>query len=707
MMEERYCGKLVLRGNSFAVYGVMAALKQAEIEAFDFSQINTKICVWRCDHSMELAEKNSTEGLCPACKTPYDKEGIVLTAVHCDRLGDAFDKTSRPGKVKTKAGEGRKHLCNGRVIQRNLVYVVGIPAALADEGVLEQKEYFGQYGQVSDISVLKNESHSFQHSSARCSVSATVTYVKEEDAMRCIQSVNGYVLDGRVLKACFGTTKDGFGTTKDGSACSQQRPCNNPECLYLDDEVRREDNVTEEQIAQKWARKRIPEADWDNGRVESYGSEGDNFSSNSGGSEQACSWVRNVKPPSKSSKRLKFGAVKIKDEVCMFHEAEISSVESTSGLTAGGETFTHTGSSVDTTSQDFALLGDKITKLDKVDHEFRMVQEKFLTGLGMLASFATIKGIYKDRHRSTSGQARLQAFGRQVEITKTARGDSNVRYAWHGTSKPGISVIVLHGFGQPRIPKNGAMYGVGVYLAPEDYSHVSAVYSDVDENGEQHMVLCRVIMGNMEQVEQGSEQFHPTSEDYDTGVDDIRNPRRYVVWSTHMNTHILPEYIISFKLAPPWNDIIAALRGKHIVGNPSSTGKGIQYDSQLAECKTPAKTSCANCIPIPESLAKQGVEPKKSSRAPRSPWMSFPMLFLVMKAKLSKAQMCELQQHYLQFKVGRLLRDELIKVVRSIAGDRLLADSIRSMQAQERANNSSGYVFDGHIDGEGQGAGHN
>ena len=85
------------------------------------------------------------------------------------------------------------------------------------------------------------------------------------------------------------------------------------------------------------------------------------------------------------------------------------------------------------------------------------------------------------------------------------------------------------------------------------FSLGSAVYSDVDENGEQHMVLCRAIMGNMEQVPHGSEQFHPSSEQYDTGVDDISNPKRYIIWSTHMNTHVLPEYIVSFKLASPWH----------------------------------------------------------------------------------------------------------------------------------------------------------
>lgn len=76
----------------------------------------------------------------------------------------------------------------------------------------------------------------------------------------------------------------------------------------------------------------------------------------------------------------------------------------------------------------------------------------------------------------------------------------------------------------------------------------SALYSDVDENGEQYMLLCKVIMGRTEQVHPGSEQFHPSNEEYDTGVDDLGNPRRYIVWSTHMNTHILPHFVISFKL---------------------------------------------------------------------------------------------------------------------------------------------------------------
>lgn len=70
--------------------------------------------------------------------------------------------------------------------------------------------------------------------------------------------------------------------------------------------------------------------------------------------------------------------------------------------------------------------------------------------------------------------------------------------------------------------------------------------SILDENGLRHVLLCRVILGNMEEVRPGSKQFYSSSEEFDSGVDNLIDPRRYIIWSTHLNTHILPEYIISF-----------------------------------------------------------------------------------------------------------------------------------------------------------------
>ena len=48
---------------------------------------------------------------------------------------DINERKQKSGKSKLKSAEGRKNLSNVRVIQRKLVYVVGIPTPFADEEV--------------------------------------------------------------------------------------------------------------------------------------------------------------------------------------------------------------------------------------------------------------------------------------------------------------------------------------------------------------------------------------------------------------------------------------------------------------------------------------------------------------------------------------------------------------------------------------------
>lgn len=35
---------------------------------------------------MDMAEKDDTDGRCPACRAPYDKEKIVGMAANCERF---------------------------------------------------------------------------------------------------------------------------------------------------------------------------------------------------------------------------------------------------------------------------------------------------------------------------------------------------------------------------------------------------------------------------------------------------------------------------------------------------------------------------------------------------------------------------------------------------------------------------------------------
>ncbi|MCL7034119.1 hypothetical protein MKW94_016476 [Papaver nudicaule] len=210
-----------------------------------------EICVWCWHNVMDMAEKDDMEGRCPACRTPYDKEKIVEKTVRFERsmAESNADKRLKPQKGKPKSSDGRKNLSSVRVIQRNLVYIIGIPSTLADEDLLQHKEYFGQYGKVMKVSMSRNAGGSIQYSSTNtCSV--YITYSREEEAVRCIQSVHGYVLEDKPLKACFGTTKYCH-------AWLRNTPCNNPECLYLHEVGTQEDSFTKDEIISAYTRSRV------------------------------------------------------------------------------------------------------------------------------------------------------------------------------------------------------------------------------------------------------------------------------------------------------------------------------------------------------------------------------------------------------------------------------------------------------------------
>ncbi|KAF6150537.1 hypothetical protein GIB67_030338, partial [Kingdonia uniflora] len=213
--------------------------------------LDLQICVWCWHHIMDMAEKDDTEGRCPACREPYDKEKIVGRAAKCEWLADEInsERKLKSQKTKSKTSEGRKDLSSVRVIKKTLVCVIGIPAELADEDLLQRKDYFGQYGKVLKVSISRTAAGCIQYSpNNTCSV--YITYSKEEEAIRCIQSVHGYTLDGYNLRACFGTTKYCH-------AWLRNQCCNNPDCLYLHDVGTQEDSFSKDEIVTAYTRSRI------------------------------------------------------------------------------------------------------------------------------------------------------------------------------------------------------------------------------------------------------------------------------------------------------------------------------------------------------------------------------------------------------------------------------------------------------------------
>ncbi|KAJ8535553.1 hypothetical protein K7X08_023273 [Anisodus acutangulus] len=210
-----------------------------------------EICVWCWHHIMDMAEKENTEGRCPACRTPYNKEKIVGMAAKCDKVVAEMSTEKRLSsrKGKSKTADPRKQLSNVRVVQRNLVYIMGLPLSLADEDLLQRKEYFSQYGKVLKVSISRTAAGAIQQfANDTCSV--YITYSKEEEAILCIQSVHGFVLDGRPLRACFGTTKYCH-------AWLRNVPCTNPDCLYLHEIGSQEDSFTKDEIISAYTRSRV------------------------------------------------------------------------------------------------------------------------------------------------------------------------------------------------------------------------------------------------------------------------------------------------------------------------------------------------------------------------------------------------------------------------------------------------------------------
>lgn len=136
-----------------------------------------------------------------------------------------------------------------RVIQRNLVYVIGIPQKYADEDILRKNEFFGQFGSIKKIIINKRNEQArftepfkkYQGESIESTASAYVTFSNDFEARWFIQEVDESILDGKVLRCTFGTTK----------YCSfylKSIPCQNTDCMYLHETKPQEDILTKDEL---------------------------------------------------------------------------------------------------------------------------------------------------------------------------------------------------------------------------------------------------------------------------------------------------------------------------------------------------------------------------------------------------------------------------------------------------------------------------
>ncbi|KAK8923507.1 putative inactive poly [ADP-ribose] polymerase SRO1 [Platanthera zijinensis] len=258
---------------------------------------------------------------------------------------------------------------------------------------------------------------------------------------------------------------------------------------------------------------------------------------------------------------------------------------------------------------------------------YKTVEKLFLSSIKRFSPGTTITSIHRCLHSAPSGNSRLLTFELQKRAAMEARGNANVKFGWHGTSSSSIATIISQGFGKTNSGQLGlSSHGLGIHLSPPHSPYASALLSEADEDGERHVMLCRIIMGNSEKVEAGSSQDHPSNEGFDSGIDDPVNPKWYVVWNTNMNTHIIPEYVVSFKSS------------SHSSGQRKSMGA------------------------------------RKLSNRPLC------RLFTEIGMRLPSSKMQALEILYNQYRVGKFSKEVFIRYMRSVAGDQLLTSSINKLR---------------------------
>ncbi|RGB32742.1 RING/Ubox like zinc-binding domain-containing protein [Rhizophagus diaphanus] len=218
------------------------------LEEMDLSDRNFRPCpcgyqICRfCWHHIQ----ETCNGRCPACRRVYSEQTIEFKPISAEELTRIKnEKKQKEREKKELEAMNRKHLANMRVVQKNLVYVIGLSPKIANEEILRSHDYFGQYGKIAKIVVNRRNPPASTVPGAPApqpSVGVYITYVRKEDAARAIAAVDGSMSDGKVLRASYGTTK----------YCTyylRSMVCQNPNCMYLHEPGEEADSYTKEDLA--------------------------------------------------------------------------------------------------------------------------------------------------------------------------------------------------------------------------------------------------------------------------------------------------------------------------------------------------------------------------------------------------------------------------------------------------------------------------
>ncbi|GMM38279.1 CCR4-NOT core ubiquitin-protein ligase subunit [Saccharomycopsis crataegensis] len=206
-----------------------------------------QICQFCYNNIRQNPELN---GRCPACRRKYDDESVRYVELTPDEIkAENARKAGREKSKKQKEKErkehemaSRKHLAGVRVIQKNLVYIVGLnPTVSPDDlqSLLRSDRYFGQFGRIMKVVVNKRNQNA--NSVGNSGYGIYITFSRKEDADKCIREVDGSIMDGKVIRAAYGTTKY-------CSSYLRGMSCPNPNCMFLHEPGEEADSYRHETI---------------------------------------------------------------------------------------------------------------------------------------------------------------------------------------------------------------------------------------------------------------------------------------------------------------------------------------------------------------------------------------------------------------------------------------------------------------------------
>lgn len=99
--------------------------------------------------------------------------------------------------------EQAEKLSKIRILQKNLIHVHGFPKTIAKTEKLKSNEYFGQYGKIIKAMIVYKKNPDTK----RKIYSAYITYSNEKEAAFAILCVDSLLVEGKIIRAFFGTTK--------------------------------------------------------------------------------------------------------------------------------------------------------------------------------------------------------------------------------------------------------------------------------------------------------------------------------------------------------------------------------------------------------------------------------------------------------------------------------------------------------------------